>query len=44
MIKEDEDVTVYSKSIRSDKICPIFCVSNVTGQGIAQVKKFMSHL
>ena len=44
MIKSEEDAVKYAKSIKSDKICPIFCVSNVTGVGIDFVKLFMSKL
>ena len=28
----------------NDKICPIFSVSNVTGQGVNQLKEFLSKL
>jgi GTPase len=30
-VKHDENVDVYAESIASDKVCPIFSISNVTG-------------
>ena len=44
LVKPEDDVSVYSQSLASDKICPIFSISNVTGEGIPKVKEFLSQL
>jgi GTPase len=44
VIKEDDDVKVYADSMVSDRVCPIFCVSSVQGDGIKQLRYFMSCL
>lgn len=41
-VKKDDDPTVYAKSIVSGAVCPIFSVSNVTGEGLPQLKAFLS--
>jgi len=32
--KEDEDVSVIAKAMPDKVVCPIFSISNVTGDGI----------
>lgn len=44
IVKEDDDVSVFANSLASDKVTPIFTVSNVTGEGLAKLKEFMSLL
>lgn len=44
VIRDTDDVSVYASSIVCDRVCPIFCVSNVSGEGIEQLKLFMSLL
>ena len=44
LIKPEDDVSVFATSLASDKICPIFSVSNVNGQGIPKLKEFLSML
>ena len=44
VVREEDDVSVYAESILFDRICPIFCISNVTGEGINQLRLFMSML
>ncbi len=44
VVREQDDISVYAESILFDRICPIFCVSNVTGEGIKQLRLFMSML
>jgi GTPase len=44
IIRENDDVSIYADSIVSDRVCPIFCVSNVTGEGIPQLRLFFSNL
>ena len=36
-IKADDDVTVFAKSIAAKTICPIFSISNVTGEGLPKL-------
>lgn len=42
LVNKDDDVTVLAKSISSKKMCPIFTVSNVTGEGLPKLKEFLS--
>jgi GTPase len=44
IIRDTDDVQVYAESIQNDRVCPIFCVSNVTGEGIGQLRKFIGEL
>lgn len=41
--EEDNDMAVYAKGITSN-VCPIFSISNVTGEGTDQLKIFMSQV
>lgn len=41
-VKDDDDVSVYAKSISNGTICPIFSISNVTGEGLPKLKQFLS--
>lgn len=41
---EDEDVSVLAKAMPGKVVCPIFSVSNVTGEGIPKLKEFISLL
>ena len=41
---EEADVSVYARAMPDKVVCPIFSVSNVTGEGINCLKKFMSML
>jgi len=42
IVGANDDVTVLAKSISSKKMCPIFPVSNVTGEGLSKLKEFLS--
>jgi GTPase len=42
--KEDENVSVIAKAMADKVVCPIFSISNVTGEGIPKLKEFMSLL
>jgi len=42
--KEDEDVSVLAKAMPDKVVCPIFSISNVTGDGIPKLKEFISLL
>jgi translation elongation factor EF-Tu-like GTPase len=44
VIREKDDVSVYAESIVSDRVCHIFCVSSVSGEGIEQLRIFMGKL
>lgn len=37
-----DDLTSYTESISSGNLCPIFCISNVSGNGIEELKAFMA--
>jgi GTPase len=41
MIKSPEDVIVASRNFVTQRLCPIFQVSNVTGEGIDHLKNFL---
>mmetsp|Transcript_27079 Transcript_27079/g.36878 ORF Transcript_27079/g.36878 Transcript_27079/m.36878 type:complete len:112 (-) Transcript_27079:772-1107(-) len=34
IVKSEDDVSLFSKSIAAKTICPIFPISNVTGEGL----------
>jgi GTPase len=42
--KDDPDLDNYAEQLSEGKICPVFTLSNVTGEGVAELKKFMSAL
>ena len=44
IVKSEEDAVVCAKNIKDDRITPIFCVSNVTGEGIDLLKTFLNLL
>lgn len=44
IVREEDDISVYARSITAKTVCPIFSISNVTGQGIKQLKEFLSLL
>ena len=41
---DNTDVSLYAKAMPDKVVCPIFSVSNVTGEGIPALKKYMSLL
>ena len=41
-VKSKEDIIICSKNIYSESIVPVFHVSNVTGQGIEDIKSFLN--
>jgi GTPase len=41
-IRNDEDIMTASKNIYSESIVPIFNISNVSGEGIDKVQKFLN--
>ena len=44
LIRENDEMKVYAESMASNRICPIFCVSSVSGEGIDQLKLLLSQL
>jgi GTPase len=44
IIRENDEMKVYAESIESNRICPIFCVSSVSGEGVDQLKSLLSQL
>jgi GTPase len=42
--KDDPDLDGYAEEIKKGKICPVFTISNVTGDGVGELKHFMSLL
>ena len=44
IVKPEDDVSIYASGLASDKICPIFSISNVNGEGIPKLKEFLSML
>ena len=34
VVKPDDDLSIYAQNMTSDKVCPIFSISNVTGEGL----------
>jgi len=42
LVGPNDDVTVLAKSIPSKKMCPIFTISSVTGEGLNKLKEFLS--
>ena len=44
IVKDDEDISKFAEKLTSNKVTPIFTVSNVTGEGLPRLKEFLSHL
>jgi len=44
IVKPEDDVSVFAQSLASDKLCPIFTISNVTGEGLPKLKEFLALL
>ncbi len=42
LVGPNDDVTVLAKSISSKRMCPIFSISSVTGEGLPKLKEFLS--
>lgn len=42
IVGANDDVTVLAKTLCSKKMCPIFMISNVTGEGLPKLKEFLS--
>jgi len=44
VIKTDDDVCTALKDIARGSVCPIFCISSVTGEGLPLLKSFIQRL
>lgn len=44
LVKPEDDVAVLAQNLTSDKVTPIFSISNVTGEGLPKLKEFLSML
>lgn len=44
LIRDEDDLRVYSESILSSTVCPIFCVSSTAGDGIEKLRSFLASL
>jgi len=42
IVGPEADVTVIAKALPQKQVCPIFTVSNVSGEGIPKLKEFLS--
>lgn len=43
-MKDDDDVQMFADKLMTNKITPIFSISNVTGQGLPKLKEFLACL
>ena len=44
LVKPEDDISILAASLASDKLTPIFCISNVSGEGVPILKDFLSLL
>lgn len=44
VVRSDDDAIICAKNIREDRVAPVFQVSNVTGQGLGELKRFLNLL
>merc|ERR1712232_856092 len=44
VVKDIADVNRAVEGVKIDRACPIFCVSNVTGEGIDHLKAFVQRM
>lgn len=44
VVKDQDDVKMFADKLASNKVTPIFTISNVTGEGLPRLKEFLSHL
>jgi elongation factor 1-alpha len=44
IVKESDDVKVFAEKLSTNKVAPIFQISNVTCEGLDRLKEFLRHL
>ena len=42
VVHPDDDVSILAANLASDKVTPIFSISNVTGEGLPKLKEFLA--
>jgi GTPase len=42
VVHKDDDVTMLANNLASDRVTPIFSISNVTGEGLPKLKEFLA--
>ena len=42
VVKSDKEIVFCAKTMKTNAVCPVFAVSNVTGKGLEKVTKFLS--
>jgi len=44
MVEQEEDLKAAAEGLISDQVCPIFCISNVTGEGLPLLRSFLQRI
>lgn len=44
VVQSEEDLRPAQEGLTADEVCPIFCISNVTGEGLPLLKSMLSRL
>jgi len=44
VVKDGDDIKGFADKLTSNKVAPIFSISNVNGEGLPKLKEFLSHL
>jgi elongation factor 1-alpha len=44
VVKDSDDISIFADKLASNKVTPIFNISNVTGEGLPRLKEFLSCL
>jgi GTPase len=42
VVRQEDDVSMLAANLSSDKVTPIFTISNVTGEGLPKLKEFLA--
>jgi len=44
VVKDGDDVQDFADKLNTNRLTPIFSISNVTGEGLPKLKEFLSHV
>ena len=44
LVKEGDNVQDFADKLNTNRLTPIFTISNVTGEGLPKLKEFLSHV
>jgi len=44
VVKDESELDFASKGLYNSEVCPLFCISNVTGEGLPNLRSFMQRL